>query len=118
MTYQIERMTTALSPGANKLLDTVAKAVTDTPSTPMTALDKYQRSRRAPIMTKTQTEIAKTLMALGVYKGSEGATMALLASGHRVSTSVLDTALANVNAEVSDRIRLKTALDRFSKLPA
>lgn len=120
MTYQIEKMTTALSPAADRVLDSVAKAISDTPSAPLTALDRYQASRKAiQIKTGTQAEVAQTLMALGVYRGSEGATLALLASGHRVPTSVLDTALTSANVPTLDRIALKAALEvhRFPKLP-
>jgi hypothetical protein len=69
------------------------------------------------IKTGTQAEVAQTLQALGVYKVSADATMALLASGQRAPIKEIDAALLRANVPVSERIQLKTALDRFAKLP-
>lgn len=118
MTFDIAKLNTAMSPNAERALDSVAKALTDTPSAPITALDRYEQSRKAiQIKCNTQAEVAQTLQALGVYKVGADATMALLASGQRAPIKEIDAALLRANVPVSERIQLKTALDRFAKLP-
>lgn len=119
MTHMIEKMTMAVPSGADRLLDTLAKAVSDTPSAPVTALDRYQASRTAvQIKTNTQSELVGTLSALGAVSVSAAAATTLFASGHKLPVAEIDAALSRAKVGIQDRIRLKNAMARFGILKA
>lgn len=100
----------------DKLISTVAEAlapsITDTPN-PNNWMD---RQRSLSIKASTQTEVVQTLMSLGLFTVTASAATTMMAEGHRPPAEQVEAALVKHNVGVSDRIALKVALDRFSRL--
>lgn len=97
-----------LPPAADKLLDTVAQALTsDSPSAPSNWMDRG----KVAIRTSTQNELLNTMMGLGLYTVSRDAATALIANGHKLPMAEIDAALTKAKVETVDRIKLKAAMD-------
>jgi|1185.fasta_scaffold489766_1 hypothetical protein len=114
----IQRMTGVSVPGADKLLEKVAEAITSVDVSNPNAGHWMDRSRNStPIKTGTQSEVVQTLAALGVSTASSDWVTALLASGHPPGMEQINAALSKANVSTADRLRLKLSLERFNRLP-
>ena len=104
-----------LPPATEKLLNTVAEAlaptITDSPRA-SNWMDR-QRASSVAIKTNTQNELLHTMMSLGLYTVSKDAAIALIANGHKLPIAGIDAALAKAKVETQDRIRLKSAMDKY-----
>src|SRR4051812_20218530 len=81
-----------LPPAAEKLISTVAQALTvsDSPSAPSNWMD---RQGKVVIQTSTQNDLLNTMMDLGLYTVSKDAAIALIAKGHKLPMAEIDAAL-------------------------